>query len=97
MIFKPATSVVAIKFYCDCFKLALRDDTGIFEYPVLNFNLSNIKTDALMTFNKPFNVVQLTLKMLCLNEERILKDPFLKVNASLRMDANYFNMIVAAY
>ena len=97
LIFTPAQSVLAVKFYCDCFKLALRDDTGVFEYPVLNFNLYSLKTEALMTFNKPLNIVQLTLKMLCLNEERVLKDPYLKISASLRMDANYFNMIVAAY
>ncbi len=89
--------VTVVGLFCDCLKLSLRDDTGVFEYPVLNFNLHSLKADALVTSNKPLNIIQQTLKMLCVRDRGVSKDPYLKVKASLRMDANYFNMLVAAY
>lgn len=76
----------------------MRDDTGLMEYPVLNFNLSKLKADVVKTDNKKLNIIQQTLKLLCLRKRTgAFKDPYLKVKATLRIDANYFNMLVAAY
>lgn len=51
-----------------------------------------------MTQNKKLNIIQQTLKMLCLRKRTgVFKDPYLKVKATMRVDANYFNMLVAAY
>lgn len=97
-VFAASQTIVVVTFHLDSFKFALRDDTGILEYPVLNFNLSKLNADVLMTQNKQLNIIQQTLKMLCLRQRTgAFKDPYLKVKATLHFDANYFNMLVAVY
>ena len=94
-IFTPAQCTLALRVRCEGIKLSLRDDTGVFEYPVLTVSLRSLEADALVTLNKPMNIIQQTLKMLCLAEKP--DEPYLKVKARGRIEASYFNMLVAAY
>ena len=97
-IFAPSQAITVVHFELDSFKLALHDDTGLLEYPVLSATFSRLNADVVSTQNKKLNIIQQTLQMLAIRERtNLFKDPYLKVKAGLKMEANYFNMLVGAY
>ena len=62
-------------------KISLMGDTGRTEYPLLDFGINNISAKVLMD-NDP-------------NPD--VTDPFMKVNAELHLDSNYFNVESGSY
>lgn len=70
---------------------SLMDDTGKHEYPLINFNISKIIA-SVNTETGEDDAVNFILKKMGISEH-----PYLKVDAGLLMESNYFNMDSGSY
>jgi hypothetical protein len=80
-----------VKLISESINFSLMDDTGLYEYPLINFNISKIMA-SVETETGEDDAVNFILKKM-----GISKHPNLKLDACLLMESNYFNIDSGSY
>lgn len=80
-----------VKLVTDSINFSLMDDTGMYEFPLINFNISKVMA-SVETESGEDDAINFILKKM-----GISKNPFMKVDACIAMESNYFNMESGSY
>lgn len=83
--------IMHVKLVSESINLSLMDDTGIFEYPLINFNISKV----IANFEQETG--QDDAANFILKKMGISSHPSLKLEAGLLLESNYFNMDSGSY
>jgi hypothetical protein len=80
-----------IKLISESINFALMDDTGVHEYPLINFSISKILAKVAQETGED------DAQNFILKKMGISQYPYMKLDAALLLEANYFNMDVGSY
>jgi len=80
-----------IKLISESINFSLMDDTGMHEYPLINFNISKIAANITQETGED-DAVNFILKKM-----GISANPFMRLEALLVLESNYFNMDSGSY
>ena len=80
-----------IKLVSESINFSLMDDTGMHEYPLINFNISKIAANITQETGEDDAASFILKKM------GISAHPFMRLEALLVLESNYFNMDSGSY